>query len=244
MDDRHAQPAHGLGHAAGVGEDPRLVFERSENTCPGVEDLHGLRPGRDLGAQVGDRRVRQLLHEQGEGLGVVLHERAQGREIPGLAPLHHVAGQGEGQAREADERDLARELSAQDADGVHDEAQGLLRVGHAQGRHGGAVPHPRPQHRALLLQELQRHAHGFDRDEDVREQDGRVDAQALDGLQGDLGGELRRLAHGQEVVPAPHLHVFREIAARLAHNPHRDGVDGLSAACLQEPVVHLILRGT
>ena len=62
--------------------------------------------------------------------------------------------------------------------------------------------------------------------------------QPADGLEGDLGRHLRRLAHRQEVVLGAHRPVLRQVAAGLAHDPHRHPLDRLAAAGAEEEVAH------
>ena len=59
-----------------------------------------------------------------------------------------------------------------------------------------------PQRRGEVrspVAELELHPHGLDGDEDVGEDDGRVDAEPAHRLHRHLGGEVRRLAEGKEV---------------------------------------------
>ena len=87
-------------------------------------------------------------------------------------------------------------------------------------------------HRALALGELEADAHGFERQQDVGEDDGSVDLVAPHGLDRHLGGDLRRLAHFEEGVLRPDLAVFRQISSCLAHHPYGRAVNGLASACL------------
>ena len=64
--------------------------------------------------------------------------------------------------------------------------------------------------------ELDVHAHARQRDEDVGEEDGRVDAEPRDRLQRDLGRQLRRAAAFQEIVALADRAVLRQVAARPA----------------------------
>ena len=80
------------------------------------------------------------------------------------------------------------------------------------------------------------HAHRLDRDQDVGEEDRRVDAELLDGQQGDLRRELRLLAQLHERVLLAHRAVLRLVAPGLAHDPDRRAPD-LAAAAGFEKVV-------
>jgi len=78
------------------------------------------------------------------------------------------------------------------------------------------------QERSLSFVELQPGSHGLDRDEDIGEEDGRIHVEEIHRLQGHLDAQFRCLAQLEEGDVAPHLLVFREIAAGLAH--HQIGV--------------------
>jgi len=81
-------------------------------------------------------------------------------------------------------------------------------------------------HGALALLELEPDAERLDDQQDVGEEDRRVDGETLDGLQRDLGRGVRRLAELEEAVPRAHRAVLGQVAAGLAHEPHgcvRDG---------------------
>src|SRR3546814_7837098 len=56
-------------------------------------------------------------------------------------------------------------------------------------------------------------------EQDIGEQDGGVKAEAADRLQGDLGGQFRRVAQVEEAAGlGPQFAVFRQIAAGLARS--------------------------
>ena len=58
--------------------------------------------------------------------------------------------------------------------------------------------------------------------EDVRKQNGGVERKSIDGLQSDFARDLGIGAHLEKAAgPLPRRAVFRQIAARLAHQPNR-----------------------
>ena len=62
------------------------------------------------------------------------------------------------------------------------------------------------------------HPQGLGYDQDVREDDGGVQGEPPDGLEGELTGQLRSLADLEEVVLDPELSELWEIAASLRGN--------------------------
>ena len=88
--------------------------------------------------------------------------------------------------------------------------------------------------RADALDELDVDPHPEDREHDVREHHGRVDAVAPDRLQGHLGAELGLPADLEEGVALADLAVLRQRAAGLAHEPDRRALDVLAPARAHE----------
>jgi hypothetical protein len=76
--------------------------------------------------------------------------------------------------------------------------------------------------------------HGLGGDEDVRENDNGVDAQAAERLDGDFQGEIGSLANLQEGVFSPDFAVLRKVSAGLAHHPDGETRDGFAAAGAEE----------
>src|SRR5712692_7664823 len=89
----------------------------------------------------------------------------------------------------------------------------------------------------LARGEREAQAERLEREQDVGEQDGRVDAQPVDGLQGYLGRELRLVTQLEQRVLLAQRAVLRQVAPRLPHEPHRRDVGGLRAARPQEATV-------
>jgi len=81
-------------------------------------------------------------------------------------------------------------------------------------------------------------AHRFQRQHDVGEHHGPVDAELVDRHQRDLGAELRRLGELEDAVPLAERAIGSERSPGLAHEPDRGRVHGLVAAGANEPVVH------
>ena len=87
---------------------------------------------------------------------------------------------------------------------------------------------------AFAVDELEVEAHGGEREEEVGEDDGGVDAEALGGGDGDLGGDGGRAADVEEGMVAADGHVLGHVAAGLAEEPDGRAVDGLAEAGADE----------
>ena len=130
------------------------------------------------------------------------------------------------------------------ADAVEDVGQVLLRVGDLERVDVGAGADRVRDLRAavalalLALLEGEVEPHRRQVDEDVREEDGRVEAELVDGRRRHLGDELRRAAQLEEADLLADGAVARLVAAGLAHHPDGDAVDGLLAASRDETVGH------
>ena len=73
---------------------------------------------------------------------------------------------------------------------------------------------------AFTLGELEPHAEGLDDQQDVGEEDRRVDPESLHRLQGHFGGRLRVPAQLEKAEASAQGAVLRQIATGLAHEPH------------------------
>ena len=91
--------------------------------------------------------------------------------------------------------------------------------------------------RALALGELEPDAERLDDQQNVGEEDRRIDAQTGDGLQRDLGGRLRISGELEKAVALAHRAVLRHVAAGLAHEPHRRVRRRLAAGGAEERCV-------
>ncbi len=100
-------------------------------------------------------------------------------------------------------------------------------------------PGDRRQPRPLALDEPELRAERLRHEEDVGEQDRRVEAEAPDRLHRDLGGELGIVAQGQEVPGLrPRRLVLRQIPPRLPHHPDRRDGQGLARERAQQGLRH------
>ena len=96
---------------------------------------------------------------------------------------------------------------------------------------------------AFAGDELEVEAHGGEGKEEVGEDDGGVDAEALGGGDGDFGGDVGRAADVEEGVVLADGHVLRHVAAGLAEEPDGGAVDGLAEAGADEAAAALGMQG-
>ena len=209
-----------------------LVVVRREEPGPGVEELNRLRAGLDLRLQVVRHDQAQLHHQRVEEHRILMHEALESGEVLGSRALDHVRRERERSAGESDQGHRGRERPAEPAHGLHDEPERFERVGPAEPAHVVRRPHRVRDHRGGV--ELQLDPHRLDRNQDVGEENRRVEAEAADRLERHLDGEVRRLAEREEINLLANLAIFRKIAARLTHEPDRGGLHALTAAGPQE----------
>ena len=84
------------------------------------------------------------------------------------------------------------------------------------------------------MDEVERDAHRLERQQQIGKQDRRVDLDAADRLQRDFGGEIGRAADVEQRIALAQRAVLAHVAAGLAHEPDRRGVDRLPPAGFEE----------
>ncbi len=169
-------------------------------------------------------------------LGLAVHERFGGGEALRRAPLDGVGGERERRAAEPDERDAPVELAAYEPDRVEHVAERLARLEDLQPIHVGGRAERAFDRRTLAVHEVEGHAHRLERQQQIREEDGRVHLDGAHGLQCDLGGQLGRSAEVEQRVALAQRAVLRHVAAGLAHEPDRRGVHRLAPARQEESI--------
>ena len=209
----------------------RRNWEGEQGPGPAVEQHQRLGPRLGLGQQVVGRRLHQGADQLGEQLRLAIGHAAGGGEVAAAMALHHVAGDGPGAAGEADQRDLLGmrvERGADQPHGLHDgrgiagaDGRGRARRSPRRcGRGSSCGPSPSAKRSGWPM------AQGTMRMSENRI--AAIHAVAADRLQRDLGRQLRVGAERDEVAGlGPDLAVFRQVAAGLAHQPHRRRPDGL-----------------
>jgi hypothetical protein len=103
-----------------------------------------------------------------------------------------------------------------------------------QPRHGRLVADGAVDHRPFAPGELEPDAERLDDQQDVGEEDRRVDAEPRDRLERDLRRRLRIARELEEAVALAHGAIFRQVAAGLPHEPHRRVRSGLATRRAQE----------
>ena len=158
-------------------------------------------------------------------------------------PLDEVRRQCERCAAEADQRHAAVERAPEDADRLVDVGEILLGLVGLQRVDGGARAHRRVDHGAG--HERERQAHRGSRDEQVGEEDRRIDAEPVDRLDRHLRREIGGRAQGHEVHAAADLAVLGKVAPRLPHQPDGRPGNGFFPAGAEEQVggrAHAVTR--
>ena len=107
------------------------------------------------------------------------------------AALDHVAGERPGAAGETDQGYSAIEGTGDFAHGVGDIAQLCGGVGHAERPYGRLVTHRMLKARSLTLGESKAQPHRIRNGENVGKQNRRIQIEAIERLQCDLGGQGR-----------------------------------------------------
>ncbi len=84
--------------------------------------------------------------------------------------------------------------------------------------------------RAFAADEIEPDAHRFERQQQIGEEDRRVDVDAPNRLQRDFGGEIGRPTELEQRIPFAQRPVLAHVPAGLAHEPDGSRVDGLETA--------------
>ncbi len=144
--------------------------------------------------------------------------------------FHEVRSERERCAAESDERDLRRQLGANDAQGVANVGSDRL----AQRQSFDGFARPQRVHDRRTRVELDLDAERLERRHDVAEDDGRVERKTAQRLQRDLRGDLGRARHLQERRALFNREILGEIASGLAHDPNGSPIPRDAAHRLQK----------
>ena len=206
--------------AFGRVDHPALELVVREGTGPAVKDLNCVHASDYLVRQIGDRGFDELVDECLEGLRFGKCKLARLRLVGTALAGDHVGGDGIGCAAEADQGLILREAAADQADGFIDALEAIMTAGAETGQLGnradGIETGALAFHEAHLLPQRMRN-HEY-----VREQDGRVEIETVDRLQGDFRRLVRRVAKVEKPADlGAYTLVFGQVTSRLAHEPDR-----------------------
>ena len=179
---------------------PARELVGSEHAGPGVEELHGIDPGLELGREIIDRSFDQDVDQLAEDFRIAIGKQPRRRLVRRAVSRHHVGRDRPWRAAKAEQRHFARQLGANDPDRLEHRRQALRdrsRLGNglqAVATDDRCKPRPFAGRKRHLLPERMRH------DQNVREQNRRIEAEPPDRLQRHLGGKLRSEAEIEEAA--------------------------------------------
>ena len=210
------QPADNVG---GRCDYPALELGRREAARPAVEQLHRLRTGFDLARQIIDGDGDDPVDQRLESSGIAIRQPPRLTLILAAAAGDHIGGDSPRRSGKADQRRRRRQCGTNPTNRLVDRREPLeLRDQPVQPPVGERRDEPRP----FADAEAQIHAHRVRHDQDVREEDRGVEAEALDRLQRDLGRGFAVVNQFEKAaLRRPQRTIFGKIASRLSHQPNR-----------------------
>src|SRR5660398_203198 len=214
-----------------------LVVRRAECSDPTVKQLHGLHPSLNLKVQVGDYRVRDLVHESVPNVRSPVHESLGIDIVLRPSTLDHVAGKGEWCTRKPNQRSAPLQFLPHPLDSLLEEWHMFLGLQRKERIHILYRAHGIAYDRTFSFSKRQIHPHARKRQQDVCKDDGRVKVESPHGLEGDLSGEFRSPAHLQERAVSPQGPVLLQVPPCLSHHPNWRTVYLFPPAGLYVPVI-------
>jgi len=115
-------------------------------------------------------------------------------KIARCAAFNQITRERERRAREADEWRSPVQFAPHEANRLHHIGQVVARVNRSERIHSGARANRIVNDRSLTRRKLQLNAHRNQRQQNIREQNGRVHAEDVNGLQRDLRGYVGVIA--------------------------------------------------
>jgi len=202
---------------------------RRQHAGPAVEQHHHIGTRRDLRCQVRDRGLGQPVDQPGHHGRLAVGQPARAGEIRRATALDHVAGDREWSTREADQRHRSRQTAAHTPDRLEYRCDRLGQPSRIEPVDRGRARQWRKD-RPLPLLERERIPERPGQNQDVAEQDRRIETEAPDRLKRHLRREIRRRAQRDEIPDfRPHRPILRQIAARLSHQPDGRRPDGFAS---------------
>ena len=151
-----------------------------------------------------------------------------------MAALDRVGRQRERRARKSDQRCASGQLALHLTDGVEHVAERFARVESPDTRQVVLRLQRMLDGRSLAADEVEAHTHRLERQQQIRKQDGGVDVDAANRLEGHLCRQVGGTAEVEEGIALAQGPVLAHIAAGLAHEPYGRRVDRLQPAGLNE----------
>ncbi len=221
-------------HRAAVRQDVAAVVIHPQATDPTIEELNGLGPGVDLGIEVQGHAAGDAAHHGVPGGGVAVHQALGGPVVAARSAFDRVGGQGERRAAEADQRHLGRQPGAGLPHGLDDELQAVHVFQFPQAINVGRRADGVAQHGAFAAGEIQPQAHRLENQQQVGEQDRRIDAQPLDRLDHHLRAQGGIFAQPEKTDLRAQFAVLGQVAPGLPHEPDGDVPCGFAPHGLQK----------
>src|SRR5512136_232962 len=100
-----------------------------------------------------------------------------------MSPLDDITRKREWGAGESDQRDLSSQFFSDNPNRLHEKRNFLFRFDEPQSLHISSLPEGMMKNRALPFGEFKLHPHRFQGDEDIGENDGRIELELLNGLE-------------------------------------------------------------
>ena len=200
---------------------PTLEFGGRQHARPGVEYLHRLGAGLYLAQEVGGGSLDEPIDQRREQFWLAIGEEPRRRLVGRAAASDHVARHRPGSAAEADQGGFRRQALASARDRFENRRQPRPVRRLAQRREIGRS-FDRLQARTLAALEADALTERVGNDENVGEQDRRVEAEAANRLQRRLRREGGRIAEVEERGRLrTDLAIFGQVTSGLAHQPDR-----------------------
>jgi hypothetical protein len=221
---------------------PFAKFLGRQYARPTIEDLHRLGAGLKLANEIFRRSLDQQRDQFAEGLWMPVSEKPRRSLVRSAAAGDHIGRHRPWRATEPNECDVGRQL-------WFDASNSLV---NRRKRRVIDLPLQLPKRRHIDERIKPRSLSGFERDsltermrhdQNIRKQNRRIKAEAPNRLQRHLGRQLRIEAEVEKrrglLANGP---VFRQIPARLAHEPDRrdgqpfigqDAKKGLGVGCVR-----------
>ena len=227
MNRRHAERLDRVEQPACVRQDEFAIVGGIQRADPRVEYLHRVDAGLDLRDQVVGNHLGQAVAEAVPRRGCAVHQCLRMRKIARVSSLDRVGCQRERRPGKPDQRRARPQLLLDLADCLEHVCELLTRL---EPPDAGEVRFRAKRlldGRAFAGHEVERDAHRRERQEQVGKENRRVDVNAEDRLQRDLGGQVGRAAQIEQRIPLAQCAIFAHIPAGLAHEPDGRGIDRL-----------------